>query len=112
MDYPDGPCTKVIAETKGAAIESYVTIHGARIKYRLEGNPAGTTLVLINSILVNWGIWDKFVSLLRGPKFRFSGSRGTTREAGMEKPAKARSRSTRWQTTSSVFWTRCGSPKR
>jgi pimeloyl-ACP methyl ester carboxylesterase len=85
MNYPDG-LTKVIAEAKSAAIESYVTMHGARIKYRLEGNPAGTTLVLINSILVNWGIWNKFVSLLRDRGCDFQvlryDTRGRDGEAG------------------------------
>jgi pimeloyl-ACP methyl ester carboxylesterase len=78
MNYPDG-LTRVITETKGGAIESYVTINGAPIKYRLEGNPTGTTLVLINSILVNWGIWDKFLSLLQDRSSNFQILRCNTR---------------------------------
>jgi pimeloyl-ACP methyl ester carboxylesterase len=64
MNYPDG-LTKIAAGPKSACINSYVTINGAPIKYRLEGHPNGTTLVLINSILVDLGIWDKFVSMLQ-----------------------------------------------
>jgi pimeloyl-ACP methyl ester carboxylesterase len=69
MNYPDG-VTKIVAGPKNASIDSYVTINGTPIKYRLEGNPNGTTLVLINSILVNLGIWDKFVSTLQSSEFQ------------------------------------------
>jgi pimeloyl-ACP methyl ester carboxylesterase len=70
MNYPDG-ATRIVAAPKHS-IESYVMVQDAPINYRLEGNPAGTTLVLINSILVTWGIWDKFVSILqdRSPGFQ------------------------------------------
>ncbi|SLM39857.1 Dimeric alpha-beta barrel [Lasallia pustulata] len=48
-----------------AAIESYVTTpDGVVLPYRLEGSPSQNAplIVLSNSILVDWGIWDSFVA--------------------------------------------------
>lgn len=48
-----------------AAIESYVTTaDGIDLPYRLEGNsdPQAPLIVLSNSILVHWAIWDAFVA--------------------------------------------------
>lgn len=48
-----------------AALESYVTTRdGVVLPYRLEGSPSPTAplIVLSNSILVDWGIWDGFVA--------------------------------------------------
>jgi pimeloyl-ACP methyl ester carboxylesterase len=47
------------------ALESYITLSDdIRLPYRLEGssNPAAPVIVLVNSILVNWSIWDSFVT--------------------------------------------------
>lgn len=47
------------------AVESYVlTKDGAKLPYRLEGSsdPHAPVIVLSNSILVTWGIWDAFVA--------------------------------------------------
>lgn len=49
-----------------SAIESYVTTaDGVDIQYRLEGSkdPEAPLIVLINSILSDWGIWDEFLDL-------------------------------------------------
>ncbi|KAJ5194531.1 uncharacterized protein N7498_007969 [Penicillium cinerascens] len=46
------------------AVESFVTTKdGVEIPYRLEGStdPTAPVVVLSNSILVNWNIWDRFV---------------------------------------------------
>lgn len=46
------------------AIESYIVTHdGVKLPYRLEGSPEddAPVIVLVNSILVTWGIWDGFV---------------------------------------------------
>jgi pimeloyl-ACP methyl ester carboxylesterase len=64
--FPDGK-TKVLMENGGVpkAIESYITTSDAVvIPYRLEGNtdPDAPTIILINSILVGWEVWDSFVS--------------------------------------------------
>jgi pimeloyl-ACP methyl ester carboxylesterase len=63
--YPDGK-TKVIVgdDTQSTVIESYITTSDdVDLPYRLEGNtdPNAPVLVLINSVLVDWGIWDVFV---------------------------------------------------
>ncbi|KAJ4374791.1 hypothetical protein N0V83_001867 [Neocucurbitaria cava] len=53
------------APEKWPAIESFVTTpDGVQLPYRLEGSasPNAPVLVLANSILVNHGIWDDFVS--------------------------------------------------
>ncbi|KAH7091372.1 Alpha/Beta hydrolase protein [Paraphoma chrysanthemicola] len=50
---------------KGPAIESFVTTpDGVQLPYRLEGStdPDAPLLVLSNSILVDYGIWDDFIS--------------------------------------------------
>lgn len=47
------------------AVDSYVTTKdGARLHYRLEGSsePHAPLIVLSNSILVNYGIWDAFLA--------------------------------------------------
>ena len=57
--------TKTVAAESGGAVESYVTTKdGAELPYRLEGStdPDAPLIVLSNSILVEWGIWDGFVS--------------------------------------------------
>ncbi|KAF3385304.1 3-oxoadipate enol-lactonase 2 [Penicillium rolfsii] len=46
------------------AVESYITTKdGVELPYRLEGSldPQAPVVVLSNSILVNWNIWDRFV---------------------------------------------------
>lgn len=46
------------------AIESFITTKdGVELPYRLEGcsDPAAPLIVLSNSILVDWGIWDGFI---------------------------------------------------
>ncbi|KKY18114.1 putative alpha beta hydrolase [Phaeomoniella chlamydospora] len=61
--------TKTIPSTSpgfGAAIESYVTTpDNCILPYRLEGNtsnPDSPVIVLVNSVLVTYGIWDSFIS--------------------------------------------------
>ncbi|MCJ1247897.1 hypothetical protein MMC30_005112 [Trapelia coarctata] len=60
--------------TLGPAIESYVTTaDNVVLPYRLEGSldPDAPLLILSNSILVEWGIWDCFVaSFLSCPESR------------------------------------------
>ncbi|KAF1355249.1 Alpha/Beta hydrolase protein [Delphinella strobiligena] len=64
----ESPATKtktIPTGNGGGAIESYVTTKdGAELPYRLEGStdPDAPLIVLSNSILVEWGIWDGFVS--------------------------------------------------
>jgi pimeloyl-ACP methyl ester carboxylesterase len=51
-------------ENKRALIESYITTaDGVDIPYKLEGSPdpEAPLIVLINSILSDWGIWDEFL---------------------------------------------------
>lgn len=51
--------------TPWPAVESFVTTpDGVDIPFRLEGNsdPNAPTLVFSNCIMVEWGIWDSFVS--------------------------------------------------
>lgn len=53
------------SQDHGGEIESYVTTRdGVMLPYRLEGSadPDAPLIVLSNSILVEWGIWDGFVS--------------------------------------------------
>jgi len=53
-----------IAGGEAGAIESWVTTSdGVELPYRLEGssNPSAPLIVLSNSILVNYGIWDAFL---------------------------------------------------
>ena len=56
--------TKPAAQGERGVIESYITTKdGAIIPYRLEGSsaPDAPLVLLSNSILVDWGIWDDFV---------------------------------------------------
>jgi pimeloyl-ACP methyl ester carboxylesterase len=56
--------TKTMPTAEWGAIESYVTTKdGVLLPYRLEGStkPDAPLIVLSNSILVEWGIWDGFV---------------------------------------------------
>ena len=49
----------------GTAIESYITApDSVSIPYRLEGSsdPSAPLIVLSNSVLVTWGIWDSFLA--------------------------------------------------
>ncbi|OAL23555.1 hypothetical protein AYO20_11000 [Fonsecaea nubica] len=62
---PDG-VTKTLPKVSpyGSAIESTVTTRdGAVLPFRLEGNsdPNAPVLVLVNSVLTTWGIWDAFL---------------------------------------------------
>lgn len=63
---PDGQTkTMRIPPGDGRAIESFVTTEdGVVLPYRLEGSskPDAPCLILSNSILVDWGIWDPFIS--------------------------------------------------
>jgi pimeloyl-ACP methyl ester carboxylesterase len=59
--------TKTTPKTEDAraTIESYVsTKDGVSLPYKLEGSsdPQAPLIVLINSILVEWGIWDAFIT--------------------------------------------------
>jgi pimeloyl-ACP methyl ester carboxylesterase len=64
---PDGQ-TRTISSSSpsdGGVIESYVTTRdGVLLPYRLEGSsePEAPCIVLSNSILVDWSIWDGFVA--------------------------------------------------
>lgn len=64
----DSPAVKtktIPAGSEGGAVESYITTKdGCELPYRLEGStdPNAPLIVLSNSILVEWGIWDGFVS--------------------------------------------------
>ena len=58
--------TRTLATQGGGSgvIDSYVTtLDGAILPYRLEGKPddKAPLIVLVNSILVEWGIWDGFI---------------------------------------------------
>ncbi|OQE24007.1 hypothetical protein PENFLA_c010G05586 [Penicillium flavigenum] len=56
--------TRTFPSTTRPAVESFVTTSdGVEIPYRLEGStdPYAPVVVLSNSILVNWNIWDRFV---------------------------------------------------
>ena len=87
---PDGQ-TKTLPHERNPAIESYVTTkNGFVLPYRLEGSPDpdAPLIVLSNSILVDWGIWDGFLSsLLSNPQSRHYRvlrypTRGRSRECG------------------------------
>lgn len=57
--------TKTIPDEKRPAIESFITTpDGVNLPYRLEGStdPDAPLLVLSNSILVDYGIWDDFIT--------------------------------------------------
>lgn len=75
----DSPATMTKTLASSAAgtsvVESYVTTKdGAILPYRLEGssNPTAPVIVLSNSILVTYGIWDAFVEefLARNKDYR------------------------------------------
>ncbi|OAP62737.1 hypothetical protein AYL99_01964 [Fonsecaea erecta] len=62
---PDG-VTKTLPKVSpyGSAIESTITTRdGAVLPFRLEGSsdPSAPVLVLINSVLTTWAIWDRFL---------------------------------------------------
>ncbi|KAG9240183.1 Alpha/Beta hydrolase protein [Calycina marina] len=64
---PESLKTKTISESVGGAgaIESWVTTKdGVNLPFRLEGSadPAAPLIVLSNSILVDYGIWNGFIS--------------------------------------------------
>jgi pimeloyl-ACP methyl ester carboxylesterase len=72
---PDGLTRTLVNHNQAPAIESYIAVpDGLRIPYRLEGSssPTAPLLVLCNSTLVSWGIWDRFLSHFwsRNPRFR------------------------------------------
>jgi pimeloyl-ACP methyl ester carboxylesterase len=78
-------------QTSRGAIESYVTTKdGVVLPYRLEGNtdPNAPLIVLSNSILVQWGIWDDFISAFlstpQGSRYRILRyhTRGRTSSCG------------------------------
>jgi pimeloyl-ACP methyl ester carboxylesterase len=88
--------TKTIPTAPGGngAIESFVTTKdGVELPYRLEGSsdPDAPLIVLVNSILVEYGIWDGFVaSFLSSPankKYRILRymSRGRSSSCGSQK---------------------------
>jgi len=81
-------------KTSGGAIESYITTpDGAVLSYRLEGStdPEAPVLVFSNCVLVDWGIWDSFVteflSSSGNQKYRILRylTRGRTKEYGKSK---------------------------
>lgn len=64
---PESSKTKVFTEGFGGAgaVESWVTMKdGVEIPFRLEGalEPDAPLIVLSNCILVDWGIWDGFLT--------------------------------------------------
>ncbi|KAF2139209.1 uncharacterized protein K452DRAFT_289756 [Aplosporella prunicola CBS 121167] len=67
---PDGATkTLPVNGPSPSAIESFVTTpDGVDLPYRLEGSssPHAPLLVLINSVLVDWHIWDAFLTSLTG----------------------------------------------
>lgn len=86
--------TKTHASSSRPAVESFVTTaDGVDLPYRLEGStdPNSPVIVLSNSILVDWTVWDGFVdTFLSNPKnqsFRILRylTRGRLQNAG-EKP--------------------------
>ena len=75
----------------GAAIESYVTARdGVALPFRLEGSgePNAPLIVLSNSVLVDWTIWDGFVaaffSVAQNNKYRILRyqTRGRSKDCG------------------------------
>ena len=64
--------TRTMPSQTRPAVESFVTTpDGVPLPYRLEGNtdPHAPVIVLSNSILVDWSIWDRFVdAFLSNPK--------------------------------------------
>ncbi|MCJ1442007.1 MAG: hypothetical protein MMC23_002499 [Stictis urceolatum] len=82
-----------LAKGSRAAVESYVTARdGVEIEYRLEGKGGDEAplMVLSNSVLVTWAIWDGFVDEVLGDE-RLEGwrvlryqTRGRYKEIGKE----------------------------
>jgi pimeloyl-ACP methyl ester carboxylesterase len=68
---PDGQTATVPkSQSEGGIIESYITTEdGVVLLYRLEGSsdPNAPCVVLSNSILVDWGIWDGFIASFFSP---------------------------------------------
>lgn len=69
--------TAASTATSRALVESYITTpDGAQLAYKLEGNgdPEAPLIVLVNSILTDWGIWDEFLDAFfaepKNQKFR------------------------------------------
>ncbi|KAL4919276.1 Thiolase, N-terminal domain-containing protein [Aspergillus aurantiobrunneus] len=69
--------TRTLPNPSNPAVESYITApDGVDLAYRLEGstNPLAPVILLSNSILVDYSIWDAFVSTFlsdeRNRKFR------------------------------------------
>ncbi|KAF2199733.1 alpha/beta hydrolase-like protein [Delitschia confertaspora ATCC 74209] len=88
--------TKTYPKTEGgrAVIESYVTTRdGVVLPYRLEGSrsPDAPLIVLSNSILTEWGIWDEFVDAMlshpenKGYRVLRYHTRGRSSNAGEKK---------------------------
>jgi pimeloyl-ACP methyl ester carboxylesterase len=65
LDYPSRKTRAIVDESKQlTAIESYITTpDGVELPFRLEGSkdPNAPVIVLVNSVLVDYGIWDGFV---------------------------------------------------
>lgn len=86
--------TRTFPSATRPAVESFITTKdGVEIPYRLEGStdPNAPVVVLSNSILVNWNIWDRFVDafLARKENQRYRVVRYLTRgrrSASGEKP--------------------------
>ena len=92
----DSPATetRTLPSSEGGAVESYVTTKdGVRLRYRLEGSSDmnAPLIILSNSILVDWGIWDGFVAqFLSSPqnkKYRILRylTRGRSSDCGSQK---------------------------
>jgi pimeloyl-ACP methyl ester carboxylesterase len=88
--------TKTITSSPGGAgaIESFITTpDGVELPFRLEGSaaPDAPLIVLSNSILVNYGIWDGFISsffsIPENKKYRILRylTRGRSSSAGTQK---------------------------
>jgi len=86
--------TKTGPANDGGFVESYITTSdGAHIPYRLEGSadPSAPLILLSNSILVTYSIWDSFISSFLsspiGKKYRILryNTRGRTSSFGSSK---------------------------
>jgi pimeloyl-ACP methyl ester carboxylesterase len=88
----DSPATQTrtfSTGNNGGAVQSYITTDdGAELEYRLEGStdPEAPLIVLCNSILTSYGIWDRFVEsfLAKNKQYRVLryNTRGRTSKAG------------------------------
>lgn len=85
--------TRTFPHPARPAVESFVTTSdGVMLPYRLEGSgdPSAPLIVLSNSILVNWSIWDGFVHsfLSANPRYRILRylTRGRQRLSGEQQP--------------------------